>query len=119
MTTISITPETLEGTRHFRAISGDHESTGNTPGEALDAMTRQLDEEETGTMVVFQQFKPDQFFTAEQQSRIMQLMKEWRSSRDEGRTFPPEKQTELEQLVEAEQEGMARRAAARLGESIP
>jgi hypothetical protein len=120
MTRISIFRESdVPGSKGFRAIAGEHQSTGKTPGEALDAITGQLDESETGTMCVIQQFKPDRFFTAEQISRLRHLMDAWREARDTGRTFPADDQAELEALVEAELEGSARRAAAMLGKSIP
>jgi len=40
MTTIAILPEDTEANRlTWRAVAGEKESTGNTAGEALDAMT--------------------------------------------------------------------------------
>jgi hypothetical protein len=42
MTTITILPED----KSFRAVAGERESIGRTAGEALDALTAQLDDDE-------------------------------------------------------------------------
>jgi hypothetical protein len=48
---------------------------GKTAGEALDALTAQLPEEERDfVFVVQQQTRPDAFFTAEQIARLRELM---------------------------------------------
>src|SRR5438128_2393206 len=62
MTTIAILPEGPG--QSYRAVAGNKQSVGKTAGEALDALTAQLDEGQRGTMIVVQQFRPDQFFTA-------------------------------------------------------
>jgi hypothetical protein len=49
MTTITILPEKTD---RYRAVAGDKESTGRTAGEALDALTSQLSEIESGTLIV-------------------------------------------------------------------
>lgn len=54
MTTITIVPESVEKDEiSYRAIAGTAQSKGRTAGEALDALTRQLSEAETGTLVIF------------------------------------------------------------------
>ena len=113
MTTIAILPESpgTQGTR-FRAIAGPKQSVGRTAGEALDALTPQLDDSQTGTLVVVQQLRPDQFFTAEQHQRLEELMARWRQARDAGTPLPPTEQAELDALVEAELRASAKRAAA-------
>ncbi len=68
---------------------------GKTAGEALDALTTQLDESETGTLVIIQNYRPDQFFTAQQQHRLSELMELWRSTRDRPEAISPEQQAEL------------------------
>ena len=115
MTTISIIPENPGASETiWRAAAGGKESLGRTAGEALDALTAQLDEETSGTLVIVQRFRPDQFFTAEQQQRLTELMSRWRTARDMGKTLPPDEQAELEALVEAQLEGSAQRAEAML-----
>jgi hypothetical protein len=111
MTTISIVPE-MPGTNEtvWRAMSGGKKSFGRTAGEALDALTPQLDEATSGAVVVVQQMRPDQFFSAEQQQRLSELMARWRAARDAGSSLSIEEQTELERLVEAELRAAGRRA---------
>ncbi len=120
MTTISIMLEgTAAGNRAYRAVAGQLQSVGKTPGEALDALTSQLSEEEASTLVVVQSLRPDQYFTAQQQQRLAELMQRWRAARDAGTALPPKEQAELDALVEAELRGAAARAAALLGQSLP
>ncbi len=120
MTTISIMPEsTSTGDRTYRAVAGQIQSVGKTPGEALDALTSQLGEAETGTLLVVQNLRPDRFFTAQQQQRLAELMRRWRAARDAGTALPPEEQAELDALVEAELRGAAARAAALLSQQGP
>ncbi len=120
MTTISIMPDnTPTGDGAYRAVAGRTQSVGRTPGEALDALTSQLSEAETGTLVVVQSLRPDRFFTAQQQQRLTELMQRWRAARDTGTMLPPDEQAELDALVEAELRGAAARAAALLGQQVP
>jgi|CXWL01.1.fsa_nt_gi hypothetical protein len=60
MTSVTIVPIAVEnGGTMYRAICGQHRSSGKTAGEALDAITLQLTSDERGTLVVFQDRKPD------------------------------------------------------------
>ena len=103
MTTISILPESpsLAETK-YRAVAGQRQSLGNTPGEALDSITAQLNEQESGTLIVVQQMRPDRFFNETQQTRLAFLMDRWRTGRDRGAPLPPEETAELDQLVSVE-----------------
>lgn len=113
MTTITILPENVDAQNPtFRALAGEKNSTGKTMGEALDALNAQLSEAESGTLVIVQQFRPDEFFTATQQARLSELMTKWRAARDAGEKLPADEQAELEALVEAQLEGSARRTEA-------
>jgi hypothetical protein len=120
MTTIAILPDTTgpAGGR-FRAVAGKVQSVGRTPGEALDALNAQLDEAETGTLVVVQQLRPDRFFTAQQQQGLAELMDRWRAARDGGAPWSAEQQAELDALVEAELRAAAERAAALVRQRNP
>jgi len=111
MTTITILPEKANG---YRALAGEKESTGRTAGEALDALTSQLTEDESGTLVIVQNRKADRFFSATQQERLAELMR----LRDAG-TLSAEREQELESLIEAELDGARRRAEALLDELRP
>jgi hypothetical protein len=115
MTTIAILPDNPGGSPpSFRAIAGHFQSVGRTAGEALDALTAQLDETDNGTLVVVQQLRPDRFFSANQQQRLGELMSRWRVARDNRATLPAEEQAELNALVKAETHATAARAAALL-----
>jgi hypothetical protein len=107
MTTITILPEKEDS---YRAVAGDKESTGRTAGEALDALTSQLSDEESGTLVIVQNYKADRFFNAAQQERLAELM-EYRQARP----LSPEEERELESLVEAELDGARLRTERSVG----
>ena len=103
MAKVAILPiQTETGGVSYRAVAGDKQSQGKTAGEALDALTSQLPEDETGALIIVQSRRPDRFFSAEQQSRLAELMDYWRSARDKGEILPIDEQIELAALVEAE-----------------
>jgi hypothetical protein len=115
MTTVAILPiSDVNGERTYRAIAGDKSSVGKTAGQALDALTAQLDEMEFSALLVIQSFRPDPFFSAEQQERLSALMHQWRSARDQGQALPPAQQTELNRLVEMELQAATARTSALL-----
>ena len=107
MIIITILPEE----ENFRAVAWKRESIGRTAGEALDALTEQLDEEESGTLVIIQNRRSDNFFDASQQNRLTHLMEKRKTE-----TLSAEEETELENLVEAELSGARRRAKELLHE---
>jgi hypothetical protein len=120
MDTITIAVESPDaGETLWRAVSGSKRSLGKTAGEALDKLTPLLDEETSGALVVIQPMRPDRFFTAEQREQLEELMALWRTARDAGTQLPPERQAELEALVEAQLEGAALRAEALLDNLKP
>ncbi len=113
MTTIAILSENAGlQSAAYRAIAGDKESVGSTAGEALDALTAQLDEDDAGTLIIVQQQRPDQFFSAPRQKRLAELMARWRRARDQRNALPPNEHAELEALVEEELRGATKRAGA-------
>lgn len=113
MTTIAVLPiSNADGEKGYRAIAGDKHSVGKTAGQALDALTAQLDEVEFSALLVIQSFRPDSFFNAEQKKRLSELMALWRLVRDEGRELPLEQQAELSSLVELELGAATARTAA-------
>jgi hypothetical protein len=111
MTAITILPEKL-GTveTRYRALAGERESVGRSVGEALDALTSQLSEDEAGMLVVIQNLRPDSFFTAAQQQRLGELMSRWRIARDCGGSLVEEEQAELQSLIDEELNAARRRA---------
>ncbi|MFP4103811.1 hypothetical protein [Coleofasciculus sp.] len=65
------------GERIYRAVAGDKQSTAYTAGEALNALTALLEGDEFSTLLIIQSFRPDGFFSAEQQQRLSELMNLW------------------------------------------
>ncbi len=106
MTTITILPEE----KSYRAVAGEKQSVGRTAGAALDALTAQLDEEESGTLLIIQSQRPDRFFSLDQKNRLVELMEKCQSQ-----ILTKEEETELEDLVEAELNGARQRAEELLG----
>jgi hypothetical protein len=96
----------------YRAVAGVRQGVAQTVGGALDALTAQLPAEESGTLVVVQNHRPDEFFTAHQQRRLEELMQLWRGARDRGKPLSAPEQAELDALVETEVQASGERAAA-------
>ncbi len=103
----------------FRAVTVRNQAMGRRAGEALDALSSQLPDEESDTLIIVRNLVPDRFFTAEQRRRLAQLMANWRSARDAGRSLSPDEQSELEQLIDAELRAATERAAAMSHELAP
>jgi hypothetical protein len=117
MQTISIaTIENINGDRVYRAAIGDRQSTGKTAGEALDALTVQIGNQEINGFLLLPSYQPDRFFTAQQQQRLAELMSIWRTAIDRGETLPIEQQSELDGLIEAELAATTERAKAILSQ---
>src|SRR5437867_11416549 len=100
MTKVAILPEPAQsGQVTYRAIAGRRQSVGKTAGEALDALTSSLPEKEGGTLVSVQHQRPDEFFTAEQQGRLNELLGRLRAARDGGTVRPPAQHGQLDALA--------------------
>ncbi len=114
MTTVAILPASdANGQRIFRVIAGDKQSVGKTAGQALDALTLQLDGEESrSTMLVIQSFRPDPFFSTQQQQKLAELMSLWQTAQSQGQELSQGQQAELDSLVEAELKAATARFAA-------
>lgn len=120
MNTITIFAEgQAASSRRYKAVSGQHHSSGKTVGEALDALTSQMEQPEDTTVIVVQHRQPDEFFSAVQQQRLQELMQRWRAARDTRTPFPPEEQAELDNLIQEEVRGAGLRAAAMLQKLCP
>lgn len=112
MTVITILPEsTNDQPASFRAVSDGKQAVGSTAGQALDAITAELDTGEM-TFVIVQRMCPDVFFTEAQQQRLTELMAKWRAARDAGTHLPPAEQAELDDLIKAEVRAAGERAAS-------
>lgn len=113
MTTVAIlTIFSNGGEKSYLAIAGDKQYIGKTAGQALDGLIAQLGESEFSPMLVIQSFRPDSFFSAEQQKRLSELINLWRVARDRGQALLLEQQAELDNLVEAELRTATARTAA-------
>jgi hypothetical protein len=113
MNTIAVLPNP-GGEPGYRAVAAGIEATGDTPGRALDALADQTGPPTRPTLVIVQPTIADEFFTAEQQTRLGTLMARWRQARDTRTVLPPEEQAELDSLIAAELKAAAARAAALL-----
>jgi hypothetical protein len=103
MQSVAIFPVTrADGSTEYRAVTNSAQSQGRTAGEALDAIRDAAFGPGSAAVVVIQPFEPDEFFTAEQLTRLRDLMDCWRKARDQGSVLPEQEQAELEQLIDAE-----------------
>ena len=113
MTTVSIVPVAIgEGETTYCAVAGELRSSGRTAGEALDGLSAQLDSDASATLVVVQNRRPDELFSATEQGRLSELMTRWRAVRDAGQSLPLDEQAELHALIDAEVDAAGKRAAA-------
>ena len=115
-TVIILSVPTKKGTRSYFAIAGEKQSVGKTAGAALDALTQQLTERESSTLVIIQNQLPDEFFGKEQQKQLASLMERWREARDRGESLEEREQTLLDQLIEIELFASADRTKAILNQ---
>ncbi|NJN23735.1 MAG: hypothetical protein HC810_04205 [Acaryochloridaceae cyanobacterium RL_2_7] len=90
------------------------QSEGKTAGQALDALTAQLEQTDFRALLVVQSFTPDYLFNAHQQARLAELMELWRAARDKGESLATEVQLELDNLVELELTAATARTTALL-----
>jgi 5-methylcytosine-specific restriction endonuclease McrA len=114
MTRVAILPVPGgDGGISYTAVAGSKRWSGKTAGEALDALTAQLSGEENDTLIIVQSRQPDAYFNAAQQLRLAELTTKWRTARDQGQALPPDEQSELDALVDAELR--VRRTRGRIG----
>jgi hypothetical protein len=112
MQTIAILPETADRLS-YRATCGQHQATGQTPGQALDTLKAELATTSANsgeTLVILQRFRPDDLFTAAQQQRLRQLMDQFQAAIAQGTQLSSTLQSELDTLVEAELEANIQRS---------
>ena len=118
MTRVAILPVSAEaGVVSYCAVAGGKHSQGRTAGEALDALAAQLPQDESGTLIIVQNLRPDRFFNAFQQQRLAELMGRWHQARDREESLSNEEQRELQALVEVELRATMDRTTA-IGEEL-
>jgi hypothetical protein len=113
MQTIAILPEPTADRLTYRATCGQHQATGQTPGQALDTLEAELATASVDageTLVILQRFRPDDLFTAAQQQRLRELMDQFQAAIAQGTQLAPSLQSELDALVEAELEANIERS---------
>lgn len=120
ITTIEIIQESTNAQQPtYRAICGDQQVGSPTPGQALDTLERMLavhgSEQPESTLIVVQRFRPDAFFTAQQQTRLQELMDRFHHACEGDKGLSSEEKQELEQLVDTEWQAAIERGAAILG----
>ena len=115
MTTIEIVQEQFKAQTIYRAICGMQQAAGTTPGQALDMLEQELAAKGSGEsgniLIIVQRFRPDNFFSAEQQLRLRELMERFHQANATGQALAPNEQQELEQLVDAEWNAAIERSA--------
>jgi hypothetical protein len=75
MTSVAILPVgTGVGGTTYRAAARNAHSVERTAGEALDALTAQLDGEEAGTLVIVLFQRLEGFFSTQRQQRLAELV---------------------------------------------
>jgi hypothetical protein len=85
----------------------------------LDALSEKIGGTYSGTVVVLQNLRGDEFFTVAQQQRLEDLLEKWRLTRDSEHTLPSDEQAELEALVDRELEGSALRVESAASQLRP
>ena len=101
MTTIAVLPDPT-GAPGYRAIADGTEAAGATPGAAIDALVGRPGGPTCTKLILLQPAGADEFFTADQQLRLADLMTRWRQARDAGATLPAPEQAELDSLIASE-----------------
>ena len=120
MTTVTIAAEPAAAQDIiFRAFAFGREATGATPGQALDALTADLDLTANGSTVFILDARAVEFFTAEQQRRLLELKVRHRAALDSGMPMPPGQLAELRELAESTTEASGRRVEAILHRARP
>jgi translation initiation factor 2 beta subunit (eIF-2beta)/eIF-5 len=117
ITAIEIVQEQREAKNTlYRAIRGDRQAMGTTPGQVLDTLERILavqgSEDGDSMLVIVQRFRPDVFFPAEQWTRLQELMNRFHDACNTGQHLLPEEKQELERLVKEEWQAAMDRSEA-------
>lgn len=115
MSTITVLPDATGASNGgFCAVAGTVQSTGQTFGQALDALTAKIGAPTEATLVVLLPQLKDDLFPQAQQNRLTELMNRWRAARDSGTVLSSDEQSELDALSEAEVRASGERAAEML-----
>jgi hypothetical protein len=112
MTRVTVLRDRVDdGAVTYRAVGGHTQAMGRTAGEAVDALAAQLPEDQTRTLIIVCDLRPDRFFPPDRRRRLDELMVRWRAERDSGSGLPADERAELERLVDEEVQAAGERAA--------
>lgn len=114
MTIAVVSESQSEGAPRVHIFTKNHEASGETLGAAIDALHLTEESWSEEPYLVLRRFQPDDFFPQEKRARLTTLMAQWRAARDSNQALSPVLQTELDQLIEDEQEAMLERSQALL-----
>jgi hypothetical protein len=95
----------------YRAVGGHAQAVGRTMGEAVDALASRLDADQSDTLIIVRELRPDRFFPASARRRLEELMVRWRSARDAGTALSDNERAELDRLSDDEVRAATERAA--------
>ena len=95
------------GTRNkkrYRAVKGQQQAEGKTPGQALDSLEKLMTskQKDASSLIILQRFQPDTLFSQSQIEQLQALMTQFQNSIQSDGAFTPEERAELEELIEAE-----------------
>lgn len=113
--TIAIVAETPEkNSKRVRIFTQGKEASGETLGAAIDALqlTDAMWDSSEEPYLLLRRFQPDRFFPAPQRARLCVLMAQWREAQETSKPFATELQSELESLVQAEEDATLARSQA-------
>lgn len=90
--------------RWYRAIKGQQQAEGKTPGQALDSLEKLMtsEQKDASSLIILQRFQPDTLFLQSQIDKLQTLMSQFQDSIQSDDAFTPEERAELEELIEAE-----------------
>ena len=103
--------------RRFAARAEGQSGYGETVGDALNELDTRIGPPNEMRVIIVQCFVPDEFFTADDQNRLRELMTARKTALAAGRELPEDQWSELQALIDKELEGTGRRASA-VGEAI-
>jgi hypothetical protein len=98
--------------RSYRAVRGEQQAEGKTPGQALDSLEKLSSSQGENSLVILQRFQVDAFFTQTQQERLKKLMTQLQETLKMDTTLSPAERAELERLIDAELAGAIARGAS-------
>ncbi|WP_204105778.1 MULTISPECIES: hypothetical protein [Spirulina sp. CCY15215] len=118
MTTIAIIPESDDRTAKYRAICGQKQAIGSTPGQALDNIEQQLNDagivRDSATAIILHRTQSDRFFPSQQHKKLQDLMARFHETSATRNALSDGDRQELDRLAELELEAAIQRSQSLL-----